>query len=176
MHDEQIANYIKEIAQSNLHTYSRVAIVTDVDKDALTCTVKTADEKSVYTNVRLKEVGEKAEEGFWLIPKINSRVIINLVGYNQPYISMFSDIEEIKWAIEELNTFTFSANDGMQVLLDSGKFTLKNSDESLKVVLSDLIQAITNLQVPTGVGPSGFPLNSNEFISIKDRLSKLFKD
>ena len=44
---------------------------------------------------------------------------------------------------------------------------------ALKGIIEELIDAITALTVPTGVGPSGPPVNSAQFTSIKSRLNNI---
>jgi len=43
---------------------------------------------------------------------------------------------------------------------------------TLKKLLEELIDAITKLTVPTGTGPSGPPINTSQFISIKQKLEQ----
>jgi hypothetical protein len=45
-----------------------------------------------------------------------------------------------------------------------------------KAIMSDLIQAITQIVVPTGVGPSGTPINAAQFNAIKGRLTDALFD
>ena len=46
---------------------------------------------------------------------------------------------------------------------------------SLKKVFDELITAIGNLTVPTGVGPSGIPINKPEFEALKTKIGTLLK-
>jgi hypothetical protein len=64
--------------------------------------------------------------------------------------------------------------DDKQVLIgnDSGADHLVMG-ETLQGLLEGLIDAITAISVPTGVGPSGPPANAADFISIKSQLSTM---
>jgi hypothetical protein len=59
-----------------------------------------------------------------------------------------------------------------EILFGSGKESLVLG-ETLKGELEKLISAIEKLTVPTGVGPSGTPINIAEFTAIKAKLSSI---
>lgn len=54
-------------------------------------------------------------------------------------------------------------------------FTVKRSSESLKTILTDLIDAILTETHPTSTGPSGTPINAAQYTAIKNRLPNLFE-
>jgi hypothetical protein len=60
--------------------------------------------------------------------------------------------------------------------IDQEGFLLKIQSENLASVLSSLIDAICSITVPTATGPSGVPINSATFTTIKNRLLKILKD
>lgn len=53
-------------------------------------------------------------------------------------------------------------------------FVVKRGSETLKAIISDLIDAILAETHPTGVGPSGTPINAAQYTAIKNRLPNLF--
>jgi phage baseplate assembly protein V len=53
--------------------------------------------------------------------------------------------------------------------------TVKKGGESLKAILSDLIDAILSETHPTGTGPSGTPINAAQYNDIKTRVSNFFE-
>lgn len=57
----------------------------------------------------------------------------------------------------------------------SEKLQLKNKDTSLKDILTDLITALTTMTVPTGVGPSGTPINAADFEAVQMEIDKLLE-
>jgi phage baseplate assembly protein gpV len=52
---------------------------------------------------------------------------------------------------------------------------LKRDSETLKKIVSDLIDQINLIVVPTNVGPSGTPINAAAFTAIKTRAAALLK-
>jgi hypothetical protein len=56
------------------------------------------------------------------------------------------------------------------------KMSFKNENESLKTLIDELIDAITQITVTTGVGASGTPINIQAFTDIKQRFSTLLKE
>lgn len=53
--------------------------------------------------------------------------------------------------------------------------TIKKGGESLKAILSDLVDAILAETHPTSTGPSGTPINASQYNAIKTRLNQLFE-
>lgn len=62
-----------------------------------------------------------------------------------------------------------------EVILTRDGITIKRSSESLKKIISDLIDKILLLTVTTPNGPSGTPINAADFTAIKQRLPNLFE-
>ena len=62
-----------------------------------------------------------------------------------------------------------------ELILTRNGFTIKKSSESLKKIISDLIDKIVLLTVTTPNGPSGTPINAADFTAIKSRLPNLFE-
>jgi len=80
--------------------------------------------------------------------------------------------------IDSKNKFDFKNNNG--TFIDSPKILLgKNASEpvvlgdKLVSILSDLIDAITKETHPTGTGPSGPPINSADYLKIKQKLKTI---
>lgn len=62
-----------------------------------------------------------------------------------------------------------------ELILTQNGYTIKRGSESLKTIISDLIDKILLLTVTTPNGPSGTPINAAEFSAIKSRLPNLFE-
>ncbi|NPV35072.1 MAG: hypothetical protein HPY80_00225 [Bacteroidales bacterium] len=131
------------------------------------CTVDFEDGRPLLDQVRLKAVIDDDENAFLIIPKEGSYVLINpLAGNNaNQIISAYSVVERLELKIE---TTLFK--------IDKEGFLLSRQNDSLQNVLSDLIDAINSITVPTGTGPSGTPINSPSFNNIKLRLQKILKN
>lgn len=75
--------------------------------------------------------------------------------------------------------FRIDAGDEISLKMTQDSFVVNNGDESmvlgdtLKGLMSDLIDAITQLTVPTSMGPSGTPTNSAKFLQIKNKLDDM---
>lgn len=57
--------------------------------------------------------------------------------------------------------------------LSRAGFAMKRGDETLKKILSDLMEKVVAITVPTPSGTSGTPINSLEITAIKNRLPNL---
>lgn len=53
--------------------------------------------------------------------------------------------------------------------------TVSKASESLKIILSDLVDAILAETHPTAMGPSGTPLNAATYSGIKSRINNFFE-
>lgn len=58
------------------------------------------------------------------------------------------------------------------ITVTSGGLTLKKGGSGLKKTLESMLDAICQLTVPTGVGPSGVPINMASFQQIKAEVSQ----
>lgn len=124
------------------------ATIKAVDHNDGSCEVDTIAGLTFY-NVRLRSNIGGDQGGMIVYPAVGSPVIVGRIGNsNQLYV--------IKYGAADY-------------------FTLKTQNESLKQILSDMIDAINQITVPTGTGPSGVPINATAFTAIKERLNKLLK-
>ena len=63
-----------------------------------------------------------------------------------------------------------------EISIDSGGILNFNSKNvTLGSVLSELMLALKNLTVPTGVGPSGIPINLSAFEAVNQKLKQMLK-
>lgn len=125
-----IRQAIRQLAIDGLEIYAIQGKVTEVDKQARTCTVVPDDGSAEIRNCLLQGAyGFNA--GFILLPKKGSKVIVSMLNEHQGYIALTSEIEQIQ---------------------------LTTTGESLQTLLLDLCQAIEQLTVSTPAGPSGTPL------------------
>ncbi len=121
---------IRQLAIDGLELYAVQGKVTEVDKQARTCTVMPDDGSAEIRNCLLQGAyGYNA--GFVLIPKVGSKVIVSMLSDHQGYIALTSEIEQIQ---------------------------LSTTNESLHTLMLDLCQVIEQLTVSTPAGPSGTPL------------------
>jgi hypothetical protein len=146
-----IREYIQKIAEGGKtgrgEMYSIIAKVTNVDASDYTCDVEPIDTGIELLGVKLHS-GIGSAKSIVIIPKVGSHVVCTFINKSQAYVSLCDEADKVE---------------------------VKSSTESLNDVLKDLITAIEQMTVTTGVGPSGVPINLTQFTAIKNRLTKLFK-
>ena len=159
--------------------------VKQVDPDSMTCIVEF---EGLEYEARLTAVIDSNGSRSAIIPKQDSWVLCIPVAGNEAdlVVIAYSEIESISIVHEGVKITTGS--DGVKVENGQSSLTVKDSEinivsgkveikglESLKTILDDLITQITMLTVPTGIGPSGVPINSAAFTAIKTRLNNVLK-
>lgn len=148
-----------------------IAIVTDNGKDKDTMTVESLDGVTYY-NVR-KRAAEDGKKGLLVRPVKDSSVIVaRIEDSDQLFVAMYSEIEEVKTTLED--HIIKLDKDGLSIDLSTGKFELKNNQENLKSLITDLVSEIMKITVTTGTGPSGTPINMPQLQKISQRIPKLF--
>lgn len=139
------------VEQFSKDTVSQMCRVKSVDLSKGTCEVIALEDEVSNDHMVIRDVmfqaGGSSSSGVTLVPKVDSIVMVSFLKDSTAFISLTSKVEKID---------------------------IKNDEEDLKGLLTDLISAIEQLTVPTGVGPSGVPINATAFSQIKQRLSKLF--
>ncbi len=159
--------------------------VKDVDTDNMTCTVEF---EGLEYEARLTAVIDNNGNRSAIQPKQNSWVLCIPVAGNEAdlVVIAYSEIDSI--SIVHDNVKITTGSDGVKIENSQSTLEIKDSEisivsgkveikglESLKTILDDLITQITMLTVPTGVGPSGVPINSAAFTAIKTRLNNVLK-
>lgn len=134
--------------------------VLKVDKTLCTCQLDVGGQ--VFEHVSLKSI-IKNDTGMVLYPKINSVVYANFMPDSQRLIVV---------AFDELESFHVKIED-MEVSGNRDGVVLRRGNESLKSILAATYDAILSMTVTTGVGPSGTPVNFQQFQQLKDRLNNL---
>jgi hypothetical protein len=93
-----------------------VCTVNSVDEDAFTCDC-TPISGVAATQIPKVKLSAEANDGFSLIPKVDSTVVVANSTRNSYYVFMYSDIQKVKCYIDSSNYFEFDAtsfrfNDG----------------------------------------------------------------
>jgi hypothetical protein len=145
-----IREYIQNIAEGGKkgrgEMYSIVAKVKSVDLTDYTCDLEPINGDIELYGVKLHS-GIGAAKTMVIIPKVGSNVVCTFINKTQAYISLCEQAEKVE---------------------------IKSVNESLNSILKDLITAIEQLTVTTGVGPSGPPINIAQITAVKNRLTNLF--
>ncbi|WP_338813659.1 hypothetical protein V9L05_20005 [Bernardetia sp. Wsw4-3y2] len=92
-------NTIKQAVQKmtdngNASVESFLAKVTEVDKVNRLCDVQPLEGAELF-DVRICAIQLKQTNGFWIVPKVGSHVVVTMLGANSGFVSMFSEVEEI---------------------------------------------------------------------------------
>lgn len=74
------------------------------------------------------------------------------------------------------HTYTLTNGTVIYSISRTDGITIKKGGESLKKLISDLIDEINKITVTTYAGPSGTPINATLLTAIKTRLGDLFKE
>ena len=126
--------------------YSKQGTVTAVDEDNRTCTVSPTDGGADYLNVRLEADFTKNTntdpKGFFIVPAINSLVIISFTDKTNSFISAWTEIEKTvskqgQW------TFNLGENGGLTITPE-----LKAQLDKTNALLTALINIINGAPVP----------------------------
>ncbi len=121
--------------------------VTAVDLAALTCAVQPDDGGAELLGVRLRPVLDGVDNGLLVVPAEGSAVVVLML---------------------DAHTGLLTSTSAVQL------YSVRTERESLKAVLSDLLDAVRQLTVPTPAGPSGVPINTADFGALQTRLNNLF--
>lgn len=174
------------------------AVVSKVDEKAFTCEVKRGDAVS-YFNVRLRGLVNPDLKGAALIPAIGSTVLVCRIGNsNQLFVCQYTEIDKLIFTIGDLSLtcdqdkVELLKGDKLSVTADAESITMK-ADQAviktttkgltltkgaagLKKTLDDLLTAIQQLTVTTGVGPSGPPINIADFKKVQQELKDYLEE
>lgn len=130
--------------------------------EGITCTVETVANKIKYEGVRLKAHIED-DKGLVVKPVVGSYVLVSRIDDANCFVSFFSEIAAV----------SFKDKNGIEVIIENGKMSIKNNSYGIKQAFDELIDAIGKLTVTTATGPSGIPINKAEFDAIKQKISNL---
>jgi hypothetical protein len=108
--------------------------------DGLNCVCEPVDGSADITDVRL--VADDAEDGFVLVPAVDSYVVVEMINATAGYLGMVSKVTEVYWKV---GTVLVSVNN-QGVLIQKGNDTMKQ-------ILTLLIEAIQVVVVLQGSNP-----------------------
>jgi hypothetical protein len=136
--------------------------VVSVDKNKAACEVEINGLE--IGEVRLQANIKTNQKGFKVYPLQGSDVIVERLGREGDFfVSMVSEVEEV---LLEIGNVSLQITDG---------FLLKKNNDTAEKILSDFVDEVMKIVVPTNVGPSGNPINNPAFAAIKNRIKQLFK-
>jgi len=122
-----IIDAIRKISGTNLNNtlYMVPASVLSVDVASRTCTVQTiGGEQSI--NIEGVQLMASVDDGFLLIPALNSDVIVSYSTYYKPFICQFSKLDKVVIVVGENNVAIEIDNDKILAELNDTKFLLQD--------------------------------------------------
>jgi len=127
--------------------FIKLATVVNVDVEKATCTVQPIDEDLPLENVRLKAAIDKTNNGFIIVPKVKSFVLIVELDHFNATIIQFSDIDKIIVKNVPEIEFNEGTNGGL-IIIDK----LKSEIEKINTTLNNIKTAVKSGLTAVGVG------------------------
>ena len=108
---------------------------------------------------------------------------MNALGFNLSTLGMYSLDAKLKIDMSTVGPVSISSSTIGSVTMENalgtvsvgsiGKIAIENKIGSLGAILDELMQALLQLNVPTGVGPSGPPINAPALTAVQVKLKAL---
>ena len=156
----KITTGLKALTEKDYEIVSGTVVSVDADSGTMSVLITGYDDP--IEGVMLNAVTENAN-GFLLIPEVNSHVIIGSVdGPGAYFLVRASNLQK---AIVTIGSTSYT--------MDASGHKIKHGSDTLAQIMSDLLDALLQMTVTTGTGPSGTPINSTTFTAIKNRLTTL---
>lgn len=194
---ENIRRTLQQGASTGTDTVFQ-AVVSKVDEEKFTCEVKRSNDVS-YFNVRLRGLVNPDLKGIALIPAIGSTVLVcRIANSNQLFVCQYTEVDKLLFTSDDFSLtcdqdkVELLKGDKLSVTADAesitmkagqatvkataGGLTLSKGSSGLKKTLNDLLTAIQSLTVTTGVGPSGPPINIQDFVKVQQELKNYLEE
>ena len=139
-------------AKDSSRLKTTLATVDAVDVSTRTCTVTTIGDRGgvQFENVQLMP---SVDDGFLLVPAIDSTVIVGYNTFNQPFVLLFSGIDKVLLVAGENNASIQLDADGLlleindtKLLIEDGLITLNNGSLGGLVKLNDLVNRLNLIE------------------------------
>lgn len=165
--EQELIEAFRKLKERGVDTFP--AVVVSVDKNKGTCTIGV--DNLEIPNVQLSSVIDGSNKKFYLFPALQSSVLVSPINedINRLYIETYSEIESL-----DLNI------DKVRFQVDKDGFLLKKENETLKVLMADLIGAIKAMSftvtTPSGPGATNALNNTAQLTAIQNRFNQFLKD
>ena len=145
----------------------------------------TNEEKGLILNLKDTVINVKNDNSINIVNPNGDNIILsndgklNITLSDNTTTSMKTKVENISDSLE-INTKKTTLNSDDKTIIKSGEIDLGGGaseplilGNKLKDLLDELLNAISSMTVPTGVGPSGVPINLSQFKVIQSKLSTI---
>ncbi|HMO63294.1 MAG TPA: hypothetical protein PKC39_14510 [Ferruginibacter sp.] len=129
---------VRELIKDGDEERAIVCKVTAVN--GMRCECEPVNGNAPILDVRL--VADEADKVFVVVPKVNSLVVVEFFNNSAGYVSMVSEVSEV----------LCKTGDSWYSMTDEG-FLIKRGNDSLKDILSLIIQAVNKIVVLNGTNP-----------------------
>lgn len=153
---------IQRLAKTGDELYAKICEVLSVDADEKTADLKPLDGSATIDDAYLMVDDEKG--GVFVEPKVGSLVAVVFVNKEIAVVVGTSEIKQFR-----------VATDAVVFQIDKEGFLLKKENETLKLLMNDLLVAIQEMKFTTNTGSTIQLVNINDFISIQDRFKQFLK-
>ena len=162
-----IAGIVKHLSSTSDEVYAKVCKVLDVNTYDKTVDVKPIDGTAEIFNVRLQAESETG--GLVVMPQLGSMVLVVFLNKNNAAVVATSQITNYELTIENC-----------ELSLDATGFLLKKENETLKMLMADLIGAIKAMRFTVATpdtinGSTTAMVNMAQFTAIETRFNQFLK-
>lgn len=168
---DELTEAFRKLKKRDVDTFP--AVVLSVDKEKGTCTVKADDLE--FEDVQLSAILDGNNKKFYLFPAVESSVLVSPINedLHRLYVEAYSEIESLDLTIKTV-----------QFRVDETGFLLKKQNESLKKLMSDLIDAIKAMSFTVNVtgsataqaGSTTALSNTAQFTAVENRFNQFLND
>lgn len=154
MTNRQIIEAVQKMTGTQLSDNVRLltATVDSVDEAKRTCIVTTVSSQGRVT-IEGVQLMASVDDGFLLVPAIDSTVIVAYSTFNQPFISLFSGVDKVLLVAGENNASIQVDADGLLLEIEQTKVQIKDGEIQLNdgamgglVKVIELTQKLNNLE------------------------------
>lgn len=147
-------------------------VVTEVNEDEFTCTVK-RDEEIDYFDVRLRALVNADLSGFAFIPKLQSSVLVCCIdNSNELFVCQFSEIDKVVYSSGEDKKISLLADLEKMEIKWGDKITLTINEEIIKAVNDKSAIEVKNDKILINGGDLGGLVMIKELKENLDSLKK----
>jgi hypothetical protein len=172
-------HHLQKLTATGEELYAKVCTVHRVDTENNYCDVIPVDGTAELFDVSFQ--ADSQGGGLCFYPAVNSNVLVVFINKHHACICNVSEVDLMKLVIDKME---FSVdkdglslkNGDVEFLVNQSGFLLKKKDETLKKLMTELLDAIQAMVFTTSQGPTTLLQNASTFKTIQTRFNTLLKD
>lgn len=159
MSSAALRDAVREMNKGNAPVYSVLCTVDNINLTDMTCDCTPLDDTADFLGVRLMA---QAQNGWTIIPKDGSVVVVTQINKATGYISMFSEIDEVRIILDS----------GHKLVADSSGFIFNDGTLDGLPKVNDTVTKLNNLEsllnnVLTAIGTTWIPVANDGGAALK---------